>query len=443
MADTVTTPAEVIAFAQENGVEMVDLKLVDLPGAMRHVTVPVGRLTEELFTHGAAIDGSSIQGFQAAAGDVLVVPDAATAAVDPVPEIPTLSLLCDILDPATGGRHPRDPRWVAQKAEHYLEASGVADASRWQTAPEFFVFGAERSDDDQPCRPPRHGDRPASPPVDTAVDIRSETAIKLAGFGVEVAAHRSGDTADGHGLIVFQSCSLTGAADAVMACKYLLKGTARDYGRAATFMPKPADGDASAGMTTRQSLRKDGRNLFRVDGDGGMSETMAHYVGGLLAHAPALAAFCAPGTNSYRRLAPGVGAPVDLGYSATSRTAAVRAPAASEGPPGGWVELRPPDGTCNPYLAFPAMLMAGIDGILNGTDPGEPLDDDPGATTGRLPASLDESLDALEADHEFLTRGDVFTEDLIGAWIEHKRANEIAEVKRRPHPYETALYFDA
>ena len=449
------TPAEVIALAEENGIDMVDLKLVDLPGAMRHVTVPVGRLTEELFAEGAAFEGSSIRGFGAAdGGDLLLVPDPATAAVDPVPEMPTLSLICDVRDSATGDRHSRDSRWIAQKAERYLEESGVADASRWGVAPEFFILDTGRSDRDDEgglYEPTRHGgDRPAPPPVDTATDIRSEVAIKLAGFGVEVERHRHGEAAAGHGEIAFESDSPARAAADLLVCKYLLRGTARDYGRAATFMPKPMPGDASAGMPTRQSLWKDGRNLFHGDGDGGMSKPTAHYVGGLLAHAPALLAFCAPGTNSYRRLAPGPDAPVDPVFSTRSRTAAVRVPAHSDRQATRFVEFRPPDPTCNPYLAFSAMLMAGIDGILNAADPGEPPDVDPSrpaadeaARTGRLPRSLDESLDALEADHDFLTRGDVFTSDLIRAWLEYKRANEIDEVNRRPHPYELALYFDA
>ena len=301
MADMGRTPAEVIVFAEENGVEMVDLKLVDLPGAMRHVTVPVGRLTEVLFEKGVAFDGSSIRGFDADGGELALLADPATAAVDPVPEIPTLSLVCDVLDPATGGRHPRDSRWVARKAERYLEASGVADASRWRAAPQFFILDAET--------PGPHGaDHSPPPPVDTTTDIRSETAIKLAGFGVDVGRHRHLEIA-GHGEIAFESGSLTGAADAVMACKYLLKGAARDYGRSATFMPKPTAGDASAGMPTRLSLWKDRRNVFEGDG---MSGTMAHCVGGLLDHAPALMAFCAPTTNSYRRLAAGPDGPRGL-----------------------------------------------------------------------------------------------------------------------------------
>ena len=405
MTDTLGTPAEVVAFAEENGVEMVDLKLVDLPGAMLHLTVPAGRLTEELFAEGAAFDRSSIRGFRDGEGDVLLVPDPATAAVDPVPEIPTLSLLCDILDPAGGGRHPRDARRVAQRAALWLEASGVADASRWEVFPGFFVFDSRRPDG---YGRPRRGRR-AAPPADTASDIRSEAAIKLAGFGVEVAGHSGVDA--GRGEIAFESGTLAGAADAVLLCKYVLKGTARDYGRAATFMPMPADGAARAGMRVRQSLWHGGRGLFH---GGGTHGRMGRYAGGLLAHAPALAAFCAPGTNSYRGQAP---------------TAAVRLPG------GGRVEFAAADGTCNPYLAFAAMLMAGADGILNETDPA--------AARGRPPASLGEALDALEADHEFLTRGGVFTADLIGAWIEYKRANEVEEVRRRPHPHETALYFDA
>ena len=424
MADMGRTPAEVIVFAEENGVDMVDLKLVDLPGAMRHVTVPVGRLTDVLFEKGAAFDGSSIRGFPNDAGQLLLLSDPATAAVDPVPEIPTLSLLCDVVDPSTGARHPRDSRWVAQKAERYLEDSGVADGNRWQAAPQFFIFDEE---------PPgsRGAEQSTSPPVDTTTDIRSETAIKLAGFGVDVLGHRAGETAAGQGEMAFESRSPTRAADAVMACKYLLKGTARDYGRTATFMPKPTARAASAGMPASQSLWSGGRNLF----DGGrMSETMARYAGGLLAHAPALMAFCAPTTNSYRRLA--TGATFELGYSTSSPTAAVRISSA------GQVEFRPTDAVCNPYLAFAAMLMAGIDGVLDGTGPGEPLGAGPSATR-RLPESLGAALDALEADHDFLTRDGVFTDDLIGAWLEYKRTNEVAEVARRPHPYELALYLDA
>ena len=419
MADTVRTPAEVVAFAEENGVDMVDLKLVDLPGAMRHVTIPAWRLTEELFAEGVELDVASVRGFQGDGRGLTIVPDPSTAAVDPVPEIPTLSLLCDVFDPSTGAHHPRDSRSVARKAEGYLRDSGVADSSRWRAAPQFFVFDAEPHD--------VHGaGQSPSPPVDTTTDIRSETAIKLDGFGVAVESHRHGEAAAGHGEIAFEADSLTGAADAVLVCKYLLKGTARDYGRAATFMPKPTAGDASAGMPTRQSLWEGGRNLF--DGEAGMSELAARYVGGLLAHAPALMAFCAPSTNSYRRLAPGIGAPVELGYSTSSLTAAVRISSA------GQVEFRPGDATCNPYLALSATLMAGVDGVLNGADPGPP---------DRLPASLGEALDALEADRDFLARGDAFTDDLIGAWVEHKRTNDVADVERRPHPYELALYFDA
>ncbi len=479
MTDMDRTPAGVIEFAKENNINMIDLKLVDVPGTMQHVTLPMSQLTEELFAEGTGFDGSSIRGFQNIdESDMLLVPDPSTATVDPVFDIPTLSMICNVRDPLTGKNYSRDPRWIAQKAEGFLKASGIAEMSYWGPELEFFIFDTARFDQDARSGfyfvdsdegrwnsgadmsvngelnlgyHPRHkeGYFP-SPPVDTMTDIRSEVSLKLEGFGMEVEKHHHEVATAGQGEIDFKYDSLTQTADNVMIFKYLLKNTAREYGKVATFMPKPIFGDNGSGMHTHQSLWKNGDNLFHGEGYAGMSDMMGYYIGGLLEHAPALLAFCAPTTNSYRRLVPGFEAPVNLVYSARNRSAAARIPMYFDKPAARRVEFRPPDPTCNPYLAFSAMMMAGIDGIVNKTDPGEPLDADVyHLSTEELdkirhvPTSLDESLDALEADHDFLTKGDVFTADLIETWLDQKRTNEIDEVRMRPHPYEFSLYFDA
>jgi len=479
MADMEKTPAEVIEFARENNIDMVDLKLVDVPGTMQHLTIPVGQLTEELFAEGTGFDGSSIRGFQAIdESDMLLVPDPSTAAVDPVFDIPTLSMISDVRDPLTGKSYSRDPRWIAKKAEGYLKATGIAEISYWGPELEFFIFDTVRFDQDARSgfyfvdsdegrwnsgsetyiggepnlgyHTRQKGGYFPSPPADTMTDIRSEVSLKLMGFGVDVEKHHHEVATAGQGEIDFRYDSLTRTADNVLIFKYLLKNTAREYGKVATFMPKPVYGDNGTGMHTHQSLWRNGDNLFHGKGYAGMSDMMAHYIGGLLKHAPALLAFCAPTTNSYRRLVPGFEAPVNLAYSARNRSACARIPMYFDTPASKRVEFRPPDPTCNPYLAFSAMLMAGIDGIVNKTDPGEPIDVDlyhlppeEAAKIGRVPGSLDEALDALEADHDFLTKGDVFTGDLIETWLDFKRTNEIDEVKQRPHPYEFSLYFDA
>lgn len=479
MADMEKTPAEVIEFARENNIDMVDLKLVDVPGTMQHLTIPVGQLTEELFAEGTGFDGSSIRGFQDIdESDMLLVPDPSTAAVDPVFDIPTLSMISDVRDPLTGKSYSRDPRWIAKKAEGYLKATGIAEISYWGPELEFFIFDTVRFDQDARSgfyfvdsdegrwnsgsetyiggepnlgyHTRQKGGYFPSPPADTMTDIRSEVSLKLTGFGMEVEKHHHEVATAGQGEIDFRYDSLTRTADNVLIFKYLLKNTAREYGKVATFMPKPVYGDNGTGMHTHQSLWRNGDNLFHGKGYAGMSDMMGHYIGGLLKHAPALLAFCAPTTNSYRRLVPGFEAPVNLAYSARNRSACARIPMYFDTPASKRVEFRPPDPTCNPYLAFSAMLMAGIDGIVNKTDPGEPIDVDlyhlppeEAAKIGRVPGSLDEALDALEADHDFLTKGDVFTGDLIETWLDFKRTNEIDEVKQRPHPYEFSLYFDA
>ena len=473
------TPSEVIDFAKENNIQMVDLKLVDVPGTTQHVTLPVAEMTESLFADGTGFDGSSIRGFQTIdESDMLLVPDPNTAAIDPILDVPTLSLICNVRDPITGGNYSRDPRQIAQKAEAYLKSSGIGDVSYWGPELEFFIFDTARFDQNAQSGyyfvdsdeaiwnsgneftltgevnqgyHPRHkeGYFPA-PPVDTQTDIRSEAVLKMAGFGIDVEKHHHEVATAGQGEIDFHFDSLTNTADNVMIYKYILKNVAREYGKTVTFMPKPLFGDNGTGMHTHQSIWKGDTNLFHGDGYADTSEMMMHYIGGLLKHSPALLAFVAPTTNSYRRLVPGFEAPVNLVYSARNRSACARIPMYFSTPASKRVEYRPPDPSCNPYLAFSAMLMAGIDGIVNKIDPGDPLDVDLYALTPeqaakveQVPGSLSEVLDALETDNEFLLRGDVFTEEFIGGWLDYKRTREVDELRLRPHPYEFLMYYDA
>ena len=479
MATDKMSPSDVIRLAKENDVQMVDLKFADMIGTLQHLSVPVSQLTPELFREGTGFDGSSIRGFQAIhESDMLLVPDPGTAAIDPVYEVPTISLICNIRDPMTGGNYSRDPRWIAQKAEAYLASSGLGDVSYWGPELEFFIFDSARFDQNTRSgyyavdsdegiwnsgaettltgelnlayRPrAKEGYFPA-PPVDTFTDLRSEVALKLQGFGVEVEKHHHEVATAGQGEIAMRYDTLTRMADNVMIYKYLVKNVARECGKVATFMPKPLFGDNGTGMHTHQSIWKNGTNLFFGEGYANMSEMMRHYIGGLLQHSPALLALCAPTTNSYRRLVPGFEAPVNLVYSARNRSACARIPLYFNTPASKRVEYRPPDPSCNPYLAFAAMLMAGIDGIVREVDPGDPMDvdlydlsPDQAARVKQVPGSLEEVLDALEEDHEFLLKGGVFTKDLIENWLSHKRTREVDEVRLRPHPYEFHLYFDA
>ena len=471
--------AEVIQLAAERNIDMIDLKFVDLPGTMQHLSMPTSELTPELFEEGTGFDGSSIRGFQAIhESDMLLVPDPNTATVDPVYEIPTLSLICNVRDPVTGTSYPRDPRWIAQKAERHLKTSGIGEVSYWGPEVEFFIFDSARFDQDarsgyyfidsdegvwnsgsdigmagepnQAYRP-RHkeGYFPA-PPVDTLTDLRSEAVLKMQNFGIHVEKHHHEVATAGQGEIAIRYDTLTQTADNVMIYKYIVKNVAREHGKVATFMPKPLFGDNGTGMHTHQSIWRNGTNLFYGEGYANMSDMMKYYVGGLLKHSPALLAFCAPTANSYRRLVPGFEAPVILALSARNRSACARIPMYFNSPASKRVEYRCPDPSANPYLAFAAMLMAGLDGIANQIDPGDPLDVDlydlPPEETAKLkqvPGSLPEVLDALEADHEFLLKGDVFTPDLIEMWLDYKRTREIDELRLRPHPYEFYLYFDA
>ena len=480
-----STAEEVVQFVQDNGIQMIDLKFCDIPGTWQHFTVPLEEFDASLFTAGTGFDGSSIRGFQEIQeSDMLVVADPTTAVIDPVFEIPTLSLIANVVDPHGAGpnqpaRYPRDPRYIAQKAEEHLRSSGIGDVSYWGPELEFFVFDSVRFnqnaqsgfyfiDSDEGIwnsgaeltlneglnlgYRPRHkeGYFPV-PPFDTFQDLRSEMAMKMRDFGIHVEKHHHEVATAGQAEIDMRFDALTRMADNVMVYKYLVKNIARAHGQVATFMPKPIFGDNGSGMHTHQSIWKGRQNLFSdPEGYAGISEFGLHYIGGLLRHAPALLAFCAPTTNSYRRLVPGFEAPVNLAYSQRNRSACARIPTYFNNPAAKRVEFRPPDPTCNPYLAFAAMLMAGLDGVINKIDPGKPLEKDlyslpprEAARVKQVPGSLDEVLNALERDHQFLLKGDVFTRDIIEIWLDYKRTRELDEVRLRPHPYEFHLYLDA
>ena len=476
-----SNPDEVIKFCQDNGIQMVDLKFTDVPGTLQHVTLPLNELKPSLFVEGTGFDGSSIRGFQEIQeSDMLLVPDATTGTIDPFFGIPTLSLVCRIKDPESDAGYSRDPRFISNKAEAFLQSSGLGDISYWGPEPEFFIFDSARFDQNTNSgyyfidseegvwnsgsnkdlygekapnlayKPRLKGGYFPAPPFDTLQDIRSEMCLKMAGFGITVEKHHHEVATAGQGEIDMVFDSMTRMADMVMAYKYVVKNVARAHGKTATFMPKPLFGDNGTGMHTHQSIWKGGENLFSdPNGYAGFSQMGLHYIGGLLKHAPALLAFAAPGTNSYRRLVPGYEAPVNLAYSQRNRSACCRIPMYFGHAHAKRVEFRCPDPTANPYLAFAAMLMAGIDGVLNQIDPGSPLDQnlydlspEDAAKVQQVPGSLGESLDALEQDHEFLLRGDVFTPDLIETWLDYKRTNELDAVRLRPHPYEYFLYFD-
>ncbi|HET6780735.1 MAG TPA: type I glutamate--ammonia ligase [bacterium] len=475
LPETRTTPKEVIELCRRQEIKMVDYRFADLVGTWQHFSSPVEELEESIFVDGIGFDGSSIRGFQRIdESDMLLIPDANTASVDPLLRVPTMLLTCDIFDPVTRARYTRDPRYVAQKAEAYLVKTGIATTSYWGPEAEFFVFDDVRYDqsphaafysvdasegiwnsgrDEKPNlgHKPRHkeGYFPV-PPADSLQDFRSGLVLKMLEAGLEVEVHHHEVASAGQCEIDLRFTTLTDMSDGMMAYKYLVKMYAREHFKTATFMPKPLFGDNGSGMHCHQSLWKDGTNLFHdPDGYAQTSEMARFYIGGLLAHSPALMAFCAPTTNSYRRLVPGFEAPVNLVYSQRNRSAAVRIPVYSTSPRSKRIEYRPPDPSANPYLAFAAMLLAGIDGIKNKIDPGEPMDVDlydleasEAAKIKQLPGTLDQALDALERDHGFLLEGSVFTRDLIETWIELKRTKEIDHVRMRPHPAEFFLYYD-
>ena len=470
MAQTVP---DVLAMAK--AATMVDLRFTDLPGIWQHFTIPVRDLTEELFEEGIGFDGSSIRGFKMIhESDMLLVPDPATAFMDPIYEVPTLVLICDVYDPITRQPYDRDPRYIARKAEAYLMQTGIADCSYWGPEAEFFIFSDVRYGAgteaayyylDSPEAwwnsgkggvpnmggqiPPKRGYFPV-PPTDTLQDVRSRMVLAMEGAGVQVEVHHHEVATAGQAEIDMRFGPLCRMADSLMIYKYMVKNIARQSGLTATFMPKPLFGDNGSGMHVHQSLWKGDKNVFYDEaGYAQLSDLARCYIGGLLNHAPALLAIVAPTTNSYRRLVPGYEAPVNLAYSQRNRSAACRIPVYSKSPKAKRVEFRPPDPSCNPYLAFAALLMAGLDGVQNSIDPGAPMDKDlydlppeELKQVKQVPGSLAEVLDALEADHEFLLRGDVFTEESLAAWIAYKREMEVDPVRLRPHPYEFVLYYD-
>lgn len=467
-------PKEVIDFAKSNKAEIVDLKFMDLLGMWQHFSVPMSELVEDIFEDGLGFDGSSIRGWQAIhASDMLVIPNADTAVMDPFTAVPTLSMICNIVDPITKERYTRDPRNIAQKAEAYLKSTGIGDTVYFGPEAEFFVFDDVRYDldynhafycvdsvegqwntgrDEEPNLgyKPRYkeGYFPVSP-TDTLQDMRSEMMLLMEKVGISMECHHHEVATGGQCEIDMRYSPLVNCADNLMWYKYIVKNVARQHGKTATFMPKPLHADNGSGMHVHQSIWKGGTPLFAGNGYAGFSEMGMHYIGGVLKHSRALAAIVAPTVNSYKRLIPGFEAPVNLAYSSRNRSAAIRIPMYSTNPKAKRLEVRYPDPSCNGYLAFSAMLMAGLDGIENKIDPGEPLDKDIYALGPEelanipvLPASLDEALDALEGDHDFLLKGDVFTQDVIDKWISYKRENEIDLIRIRPHPMEFSLYYD-
>ncbi|MGK7344770.1 MAG: type I glutamate--ammonia ligase [Candidatus Nitrospinota bacterium M3_3B_026] len=468
------TPKEVIKFAQENNCEMFDIKFLDLPGIWQHFSFPMSELKEEIFEEGLGFDGSSIRGWQAIhASDMIVIPDAKTAIMDPFTKYPTLSLIANIYEPITMEPYTRDPRNIAKKAEAHLKATGIGDTVYFGPEAEFFVFDDIRYDSGHSGafyhvdsveaqwntgreENPNLGYKPRYkegyfpvPPTDSMMDIRSEMVLVMQDCGIEIEAQHHEVATGGQGEIDMRFSPILEMADKLMMFKYIIRNVAKRNGKTVTFMPKPIWADNGSGMHTHQSIWKGGKPLFAGDGYGGLSEMALNYIGGILKHSKALAALVAPTTNSYKRLVPGFEAPVNLAYSSRNRSAAIRIPMYSASPKAKRIEIRYPDPSCNAYMAFSAMLMAGLDGIQNKIDQGEPLDKNIYGLTPEelaeipaLPSSLEEALDELEKDHDFLLKGDVFTQDVIDTWIGYKRENEVMELKMRPHPYEFTMYYD-
>ena len=468
------TPKEVLEMAKENGAKLVDLRFMDFPGLWQHFSVPLGELEESSFEDGFGFDGSSIRGWQPIhASDMLVIPDADTAKMDPFYAAPTLTLICNIVDPVTREPYTRDPRNIAQKADAYLKSSGIGDVAFFGPEAEFFIFddirfqssrfgafyeidsiegnwNTGRDEGPNLGYKPRHkeGYFPC-PPMDKFQDLRSEMVLTLESLGIDVEAQHHEVATAGQAEIDMRFKPLLQMADQLMWFKYVLKNVAYRNNHTVTFMPKPLFEDNGTGMHTHISIWKDDQPLFAGDKYAGISQDALYAIGGILKHCRALCAFTNPTTNSYKRLVPGFEAPVNLAYSSRNRSAAVRIPMYSTSPKAKRIEFRTPDPSCNGYLAFSAMMMAVIDGIQNKIDPGDPLDKDiynlPPEELAEIPSapgSLDEAIASLKDDQEFLLKGDVFTKDAIEMWIEYKTENEINDVKLRPHPHEFYLYFD-
>jgi len=473
-----TTPQEVLKRIQDEKIQLIDLKFIDTVGTWQHLTLYQNQIDETAFTDGVPFDGSSIRGWKAInESDMTMVLDPNTAWIDPFMEVPTLSIVCSIKEPRTGEWYNRCPRVIAQKAVDYLVSTGIGDTVYFGPEAEFFIFdnarfaqtanegyyfldseeGAWNSGKAGTAEKPNLGYKPRFKegyfpvsPTDSFQDIRTEMLLTMADLGVPIEKHHHEVATGGQCELGFRFGKLIEAADWLMIYKYVIKNVAKKHGKTVTFMPKPIFGDNGSGMHCHQSIWKDGQPLFAGDKYAGLSETALYYIGGLLKHAPALLAITNPSTNSYKRLVPGYEAPVNLAYSQGNRSASIRIPLSGNNPKAKRLEFRCPDATSNPYLAFAAMLCAGIDGIKNKIDPGSPLDKniyelspEELAKVPSTPGSLELALEALENDHAFLTESGVFTEDFIQNWIDYKLANEVKQLQLRPHPYEFYLYYDA
>lgn len=470
------TPQEVLKMIQDEDIKIIDLKFIDMPGIWQHCSFYYDQIEEESFVDGVPFDGSSIRGWKAInESDMAMVPDPKTAWIDPFYKEKTLSMICSIKEPRTGEFYDRDPRTIAAKAREFMANAGIGDTAFFGPEAEFFIFDDVRFDQTESqgyyyldsvegrwntgrneaggnlgYKPAYKGGYFPVAPTDTVQDIRTEMLLTMAQCGVPIEKHHHEVATGGQNELGIRFAPIIEAADYLMTYKYVIKNVARKHGKTVTFMPKPLFNDNGSGMHTHQSIWKDGEPVFWGDGYANLSKMALHYIGGILRHAPALLAFTNPTTNSYKRLVPGFEAPVNLAYSQGNRSASVRIPLSGQNPKAKRLEFRCPDATCNPYLAFAAMLCAGLDGIKNEIDPGEPLDVDiydlspeELSKIPSTPASLEAALENLEQDHSFLTNTGVFTEDFIENWIEFKLDNEVNPLRLRPHPYEFALYYDA
>lgn len=468
------TAKEAIAMANQAGAKMVDLKFTDLLGTWQHLTVPMHQMTEDMFEEGLGFDGSSIRGWRSISNsDMVIMPDPATAKMDPFTQVPTVSLICDVVLPDTGAPYDRDPRQIAKKALAYLKSTGIADTAYLGPEAEFFIFddvryqqqanmgfyqvdsvegswNSGRDEDGNMGYKPRSGEGyfPAMP-TDTLHDLRTEICLKLEDCGIPVERHHHEVASAGQGEINFKFDEIVNVADQLQWFKYIVKNTARQHGKTATFMPKPIFEDNGSGMHVHVSLWKDGQPLFGGNEYAGLSQTALYFIGGVLKHAPALCSFTNPSTNSYKRLVPGFEAPIKLAYSFKNRSAAIRIPNSGDSPKAKRIEFRTPDPSANPYLAFAAILMAGIDGIQNKIHPGDPLDKNiyglPPEEAEKIPSvpgGLEETLGQLAKDKEFLLQGEVFSEDFLSNWTDYKMNNEVRPMQQRPVPYEFFLYYD-
>ncbi|MEQ9001506.1 MAG: type I glutamate--ammonia ligase [Coleofasciculus sp. B1-GNL1-01] len=469
------TPQDVLKLIQEEDIKIIDLKFIDMPGIWQHCSFYYDQIDESAFEDGVAFDGSSIRGWKSInESDMAMVPDPKTAWIDPFMQEKTLSMICSIKEPRTGEWYDRDPRTIAQKALDFLKSTGIGDIAFFGPEAEFFIFddvrfdqteskgfyyvdsvegrwnsGREEAGGNLGYKPRyKEGYFPVSP-TDTLQDMRTEMLLTMGRCGVPIEKHHHEVASGGQNELGVRFAPIVEAGDFLMTYKYVIKNVAKKYGKTATFMPKPIFNDNGSGMHTHQSIWKDGKPLFFGDGYAKLSKMALHYIGGLLRHAPALLALTNPTTNSYKRLVPGFEAPVNLAYSQGNRSASIRIPLSGDNPKAKRMEFRCPDATCNPYIAFAAMLCAGLDGIKNEIEPGEPLDVDiydlspeELSKIPSTPGSLEAALEHLEKDHSFLTSTGVFTEDFIDNWIAYKLDNEINPMRLRPHPYEFSLYYD-